>query len=421
MLRNVFDYLDAQGIPDVQAALDAAQDGDRVYLPGARVYQAPAGGWIIRTRIEFFGDGPGKKDSYLGTVLVAGGEDDPVLVLDAPNDEDLTNIHPHDFQITRPQGESGRYGGDGIMYQPPPPPPPPPEPDPMIDKKVSQLVIERVAVFHLGGSAFSFLGANGGDSAIVDLHMVDCIAEDCAKYGLTLKFGFGTNLMHCLFKDNGKSGVKAESSGVALYQCVLDGNTRDESSDTEASLHFLNCHTARVEACRLLNFTVGAGVGVLKKACTCTSDVGQASGGALVIGGCHFEVASGATNGIGVHVPGLRPENGPILLLPNRFFRVTTLVDVGAKVTGCVVMPQYDESTGTIAVPASPNAGLNAVLHVNRPGANATSGATIPSPDPEVGSSDPTLNLENGTIAWDSSNAELHVRQAGAWKRVVTS
>lgn len=407
---SVFDFLDSQGNPNVQAALDAAQDGDAVYLPGARVYQAPADGWIISKRIEFFGDGPGKKDGYLGTVLVAGASGGPVIVLDAPNGQDLTNIHLHDFQITRPKGQSGRYGGDGIHYVPPVPP---------NSKKVSQLNIERVAVFHLQGSAFSFRGANPSNSAIVDLHMMDCIAEDCALYGLDIKNGFGTNLMHCLFKGNGKSGVRAEEGGIALYQCMSDGNTWAETSDAEASLHFLNCHTARVEACRLLNFTIGAGFGILKKACTCLSAAAGASGGALVIGGCYFEIASGAPNGIGVHVPGLRPQDGPVLVLPNRFFRVTTLVDLGADVTGSVVFPQFDESTGAVVLPNSPNVGLFAVPHVNRPGVNDISGTVVPT----AFSGDPTLNLENGTIAWndDTGVKKLHVRQAGNWKQVETA
>ena len=62
MVHYVVDY------PDVQSALDAAADGDRVYIPAGE-WQAPEGGWKIRKSLEVFGDGQGHPRNSSGTTL----------------------------------------------------------------------------------------------------------------------------------------------------------------------------------------------------------------------------------------------------------------------------------------------------------------------------------------------------------------
>ena len=59
MLITTLDYLAGNGHPDLQAALDDAQDGDVVYMPGYLDYIAPPGGFKIIRRIELRGAGPG--------------------------------------------------------------------------------------------------------------------------------------------------------------------------------------------------------------------------------------------------------------------------------------------------------------------------------------------------------------------------
>ena len=52
----------------VQAALDAAVDGDRVYFPGQKAY-ATTTGWTISKRLGLFGDGPGGWSGSFGSIL----------------------------------------------------------------------------------------------------------------------------------------------------------------------------------------------------------------------------------------------------------------------------------------------------------------------------------------------------------------
>jgi len=75
MLINIIDY------PTIQAALDHANAGDRVYL-GAGSHIAPDGGWVIRESITVMGDiGP---DASTAVAPAAGGpgRDAPVFAVE---------------------------------------------------------------------------------------------------------------------------------------------------------------------------------------------------------------------------------------------------------------------------------------------------------------------------------------------------
>src|SRR5882672_9304034 len=54
----------------IQALFDSVSDGDRIYFPNRRTYEAPLGGWILRKSLEILGDGPGSAGGYTGTARV---------------------------------------------------------------------------------------------------------------------------------------------------------------------------------------------------------------------------------------------------------------------------------------------------------------------------------------------------------------
>lgn len=389
MVISVLDKLDALGNPDLQAALDSARDGDVVKMVPA-VYVAPSGGFRIKTRIELLGEGPGSPSAYSGAVLVASGEDNDVLVIEASATNQIENLYLHDFRITRPEAESAAFGRNGISNIT------------ESGRKISNLIIERVSVSGLKGSGFSLIGTTDGDGVMVNTQLLDCEAANCDGNGLALTWAFMVNVMHCRFTGNGLAGLRAENSQVAVYQGSFDGNDR---LGTEGNLRFVTCPIARVDATRIANFGSGAAKGCVFDRC----------GGGGMVGNCFFDLPS--FGGTGIEIADLVDE-GPILVLTNRFRRVQTLVKVGANATACIVMPQFDDpvggGAGTIALPSNPNNGLLAVPHLNRPGGNALVGLVLPG----APSGQPTLNVQDGTLAYDHSATSVLAHVAGDFLNV---
>lgn len=125
MLPNVLDF------PSVEAALAAAQDGDRVYFPGTgSPYLVPLGtdssGWVVNRSLELFGDGRGTPSSTRATILVAqSGSDNHVLALDATGAQpdagglrSLANVYIHDLRILGTLTSGARDGGSAICFNP---------------------------------------------------------------------------------------------------------------------------------------------------------------------------------------------------------------------------------------------------------------------------------------------------------------
>ena len=152
LLLNILDY------PDPQAAIDAAMDGDRVYFPGTRVYEAPSGGWIISKSLELFGDGPGAPDAISGSVLrpFSGPSEDVdnhIFRLSPVNGTDgTTQLYIHDLRLTGSLGTSSP--GDGLRFYA----------DGLI--QLSELILRRLWIDSLNGAGVRFIGMNGGKDAI---------------------------------------------------------------------------------------------------------------------------------------------------------------------------------------------------------------------------------------------------------------
>lgn len=176
MLLNVLDF------PSVEAALAAAQDGDRVYFPGTgSPYLVPLGtassGWVVNRSLELFGDGRGVPSSTLRTILVAqSGSDNHVLTLDAADVQpdagglrSLANVYIHDLRILGTLTPAARDGGSAIRF------------NSAEANKLDQFRLERVAISQMGGVAVDLQGAApqiGGCAAsrvaISEIEISDC-------------------------------------------------------------------------------------------------------------------------------------------------------------------------------------------------------------------------------------------------------
>ena len=102
MLLNVKDF------PSVQAALDAAAEGDRIYLPGngaGTVYSPPpTSAWKITKSLEIFGDGPGEPGSERGTSLKRGSASNlPIFeITPAAGSSELGTVVIRGMKLFRP-------------------------------------------------------------------------------------------------------------------------------------------------------------------------------------------------------------------------------------------------------------------------------------------------------------------------------
>ena len=85
---------------DLTAAIAAASDGDRIYLPGVKRWRAPAGGWQITKSLQIFGDGPGDPGTRIGTVLEPAALGSDAFVLTPPAGANaLGPVYLHDLMI----------------------------------------------------------------------------------------------------------------------------------------------------------------------------------------------------------------------------------------------------------------------------------------------------------------------------------
>lgn len=113
MLLNALDY------PSVQASLDAARDGDRVYLPRTRrPYVVPPSGWVIRASIMIYGDGPTTR----GTMIVPSMCDehpnvDLFLVKPPPGLHEMTVVIA-DLRVVTPADGSPAAVGMQVLSEP---------------------------------------------------------------------------------------------------------------------------------------------------------------------------------------------------------------------------------------------------------------------------------------------------------------
>lgn len=436
MLLNVLDFPDSMvgGFDPLSAALLAATDGDRIYLPGGQAYVAPPGGWIVDKCIELFGDGPGNAYAPAlqarGTILMphSASTSDHVLVLthkDPPpnvpqnSQSTLEGVYLHDFAI-RTSGAT-REGGDGIRFVSIRTPNSPPQYPNGIDRKLTRSRIERVAVVNVGLNGFTFIGASAGNGAANNLLLANCCALQCGGWGCDLRLAFGILITGTRLAANSSGAVNLFTSELVLSGCVFEGVG---STGASALVAASDAQQLRIAACSFSQFASSpSGVAL--------EIVDQA--GPCIVSGCVFD-AGAAVGAIGIRITTSLFTLGTVGLLTNRFVNVTTAIVANPTATldrtyALHVWPQFgtplQPGTGDGAAIVLPTIRGNATFGV--PNVNDINVARVTAMQiPEL-MTNPIVNLQDGHLVYITDPTasppvdKLRLYAGGMWHDVSLS
>lgn len=413
MLLSVLDYPDSSGHPDIQAALDAADDGDRIYLPAGAYSRAVNASWTVTKSVEIYGDGPGRTGDTSGTSLQrTDSGSSPILAISPPQGStEVGQVHIRGIKIVGPT--------PGTV--------PPPAAGPTALKctlptngRIRSLRLDRVVVDAVIGPG---LGLDASPGNLENVSMTSCYATHVLGLGVTVK---NVGIVRLSRGGGGAcSGgwLRAEASAVAMYVIECEGDGLGPAS--QGPMLLLSCSIAHVESCRYESFynaTIPTGL-----------EFKNCGGAALAL--CNSFVKADlpvmATTGIKVSSASAG-DNCPVTILSNNFIRIYgidptpgAMVDVTSSHQGCVVVPQFNDARATFAhaseikLPGFPNKGLFAAPSI--PSRNTLSlfaGLIIPS-----GPVLPASSVQNGILYFIQSadGEDLYVRINGAWRRVVVS
>lgn len=400
MLINVLDFLGVDGAPDVAAAIATASDGDRIYFPGVRPYDAPAGGWRISKSLELFGDGPGSSGSAIRPSPVAT---DAVFILDPPinpkapsQNLELPHVYIHDLRITS-SIVGVRTGQQGIRFES------------AATKKLSELRLERLSISWLGGAGVQLHGFDADGGGVVGVGVFDCEISSCGQQGVSLSAAWAVRFVRAVIRSNQLQGIKIRGQEIACYGCLFEdncaggGDAQVSAYDDAATPSAMQI--CRVDACVFRRSTAGPPFVGLR--------LRQFEGG-VCIGGCSFEQPSGAVGGVGIEFAAqANDKRGAPQLLPNRFKNVATAIAVSqaAPLRAFAMFPQYCDPLATvIQCPSLTNDAPVGVPAANGPSSNKVAGLLVPRYD-----ADPGSNMQLGALAYRSDSDPL----AGKRLRVV--
>lgn len=389
MLINVLDY------PDAATAIGAANDGDRIYFPGVRTYDAPVAGWQITKSLELFGDGHGASGSVLRSVA---GAMEAVFVLDPGNNGELPHIYVHDLVITSPTPNT-RIGAQGIRFKG------------ESGKKLSELRLERVSISWLGDVGLQLHGTNSGAGAVVGVGIFDCEISDCGQQGVSMSSAWAVQCVRTTFRSNQFQGLRIRGHEISLYCCVFEDNCL-AGGDAQLSAYDDSIVPAEMQLFR-------ADACVFRRSTASQPLVGcrlrQFEGG-VCIGGCAFEQPAGSLLGIGIEfAEGAAGDvRGAPVILPNRFKNVAKALAFSggtSELGGLTLLPQFcDPSTSQIQLPSRPNDAPFGLAAANTPSVNGPAGLLIPAYE-----IDPASNMQLGMLAYNNSTDPV----AGKHLRVV--
>lgn len=430
MLLNVKDY------PSVQAALDAAAEGDRIYFPGngaGTVYSPPpSAAWKITKSLELFGDGPGEPGSTLGTSLKRVNASNLAIfeITPAAGSTELGSVVIRGMKLFRPNLDSTASGEPSAIKCTVP-----------SGGRIRSLQLDRIIVNLSSGGSGDGVGIdlNASPGVLDNLSMTSCYVTGLPGYGVKLKRvglarlnqGGGGNCTRGL--------LRAEASGVFAVVQEAEGDGLSPQAD-QAGMRLESCTIAHVEACRYERYykaTVPTGLEFRNCAgavlASCNSFV---KGNELDPANPPPSGTIPTTSTIGIKVAGTTSaDNCPAVILTNNFIRVFgqtaspgAMVDVANSNQGCVVFPQFDDGSNTVVIPGSiklpgyPNKGLVAWPTIAsrgfQPQDNRFAGMIIPS-----GNSLPTVGVQNGMLfCWQEAVGiySFYIRINGAWRKAVT-
>lgn len=398
--RSALDY------PDVQSALDACSDGDRLHLPARRVdgapapYRAPRGGWIVRTSVEIYGDGMGLAGDHSGTSVTPFSLSDPVFVLKPP----LRHLYMHDLKIRNDRTPQRRHPGNhGVTCTTEP------------GEKATNITVERVLLSNLGDDAFHFEAANASDAAIIFLRIKDCEASNNGGSGLYVRNAVSTIVDGGYFAGNMNFGAYVETSGGTDFRSVaFEGNNKapvdEASTDFDVQLRLKSSHAFTIDGCHFETFDEDPRLGVRKTAVT----VEECYGGRI----------SASTFGNDTTVPGSRgifivSGSKAIHVGPNHWSHVEKLVEIRPddRNTNCVIMPQavqhYDPAhPPRVVIPDEDRAG-NFAFMPTFPTSNVGAGVLLPRTTTAMRDS---MEGRSGLVVYNSDEGRLNVHDGRAWQ-----
>lgn len=391
MLLNVLDY------PTVKAALEAAEDGDRVYFPGVQPYVAPVDGWTITKSLELFGDGAGEGGT---TLFPSAGSNEAMFLLDpgtssGPTDHPtLSHVYFHDLRFVSQQ-PGVRQGKQGIRFKT------------NSGGKLAEFRVERVYMGWLGEAGIELLGSAAEHGAIVGFLVADSEFVSCGKQGIDLAVAWMVQCVRTRFVANLHHGLRTRGTEIALYGCAFTNNC-DGGGDAQLSAYDDNIEPSQLEMFRLDSCSFKRSTGIRQvPACRL-----RQFDGAVCIGGNYFEEPSGSTNGVGVQFAATAlTVRGAAIVLPNRFINIATAISVSsaAALQGFILFPQLCEPSSTvIELPQFADDAPVAIPAANAAAGNAAGGLALPAFD-----IDPNSNLQFGMLAYNKSSdpaAGKHLR-----------
>lgn len=448
MLLNALDFR------TVEAALAAANDGDRVYIPSftgdpsQQTWRPPDGAsWRIAKSLEVFGDGPGLPGTPTGTTVGPSGTATPVFIIDGTDSPTALSIYIHDLKIA---GAGAGGTASGIVT------------DVSEDGVITCVLTHRVVLVALPGDGIA-IDATGG--AIGYVGFTGSFTNDCHSGGVVIKGAEQTRLD--FVGTGGEGGLHCESTCVAAYLAGgdnIDINKSDQGS-LPAAILLDSCSIALLEEPRLEGFYDNIHCSpskVTRKGCEFKDCAGAAAicGGAFIQPGDVHEPNNCCYNpdcippeilpnlevpaiGITITLESESTAMGPVTILPCFFDRVQDglgesggLINVSGDAKSCVISPQLSQREnfanqhGDILLPSYappdgaaqvPNGGLSGSAFVRRfsnqaPLDDSRPGMFVPS-----GSADPSVSwIKDGMIFYNTISQRLRVRIDGAWKTVST-
>ena len=308
MLLNALDFA------DLTAAIAAASDGDRIYLPGVKRWRAPAGGWQITKSLQIFGDGPGDPGTRIGTVLEPAALGSDVFVLTPPAGANaLGPVYLHDLMIAN--REAVTPDGKNAINIPLAP-----------SQTLHSLRLERVAVINMSLEGLYL-------SSVARLTMKKVTVGACHSCGLQLDSVGLAHLTSCSVGNNIDRGLECYYSASAIVTTNVENNP-------QSGMAFYGCPIAVANACR---FEDAAPPQQFVKC-----DLIDCQGSASVVGSYFTTGIAQAPNPPFTTI-GIRTDShcDAITIFPNLMTRPNPTMIAFAEINrGCTVWPQRQDSGG---------------------------------------------------------------------------
>lgn len=412
MLLNALDYA------GLQEALDAAQDGDRIYVPSG-VWRTPnTGAFRVSKSVEIFGDGAGAAAGQTGTVFVPSAAGMDVFSVE-PGLAELRRVYFHNFKID--------YNVDDPLN------PIRPRRGISCDTPASVGTVRCEGLFILNtiSDAIHVVGSNAG--VIEQVAVFACTCGGAGGGGLG---GFGAYISYVRRLTTLRSefgacvagGIYCDNGCASLYATGFELNG-DASATAPAiamrSLHLKTCDIAVVESCRFENFYYGSPA-VACRIEQCRGAV-QAVAGLFILG--NIPPATTPSVRFGIEVTA---GSGPVTVLENYFARVSPhLIAMDPSALGVYVSSQRDfvengttYTEGNVLLPGlGSNGGMLAAPFVRRSFIRPDGS----DPDDRVGvlcpamftDGGPTGVTQDGMLYFEVDTGELKARIQGQWRVIV--